>query len=153
MQMILVFVAIFFILGLVLLLIGIRQRSKAKAAAEWPTTTGTIISASLQENSSLDSDNNTQITYEPLVQYQYSLIGQRYVGTRLSFGHMSYDYRTAAKKIAAYVPGAQVTVHYDPTDPSQSVLEPKAAGGMVIIILGTLFMVIGIAFGVGILLG
>jgi hypothetical protein len=152
MQMILVFVAIFFILGLVLLLVGIRLRGKAKAAAEWPTTTGTIISASLQENSSLDSENNTQITYEPLVQYQYSLIGQRYVGTRLSFGHMSYDYRTASKKIAAYIPGAQVTVHYDPTDPSQSVLEPKAAGGMVMIILGALFMVIGIAFGLGTLL-
>lgn len=144
-----IFGLIFVVVGLVLLLVSISQRKKAKAAEAWPTVPGVVLSSGLQENHHYDSsDHRTEINYEPVVQYQYSLMGQNYTGTHISFGNMSYDYRTASKKIAPYPQGTPVTVHYDPNNPTNAVLETKAAGGVMLLIMGILFMVIGIVVAV-----
>ena len=150
-----VFGVVFFGIGLALLLVGVNGRKKAKAAEAWPTVPGVIQSSGLQENRHYDAeDHHTEINYEPQVQYQYSLMGQTYTGTHLAFGKASYDYRTASKKIAPYPQGAAVTVHYDPADPANAVLETKAAGGVVLLIIGILFMVIGFVVAIaGLLAG
>lgn len=139
-----VFGVVFFGIGLALLLVGISSRKKAKAAEAWPTAPGIIQNSGLQENRHYDSeDHHTEINYEPQVQYQYSVMGQTYNGDHLAFGKASYDFRTASKKIAPYPQGAAVTVHYDPANPTNAVLETKAAGGVVLLIIGVLFMAIG----------
>ncbi len=135
---------VFLLIGLVLLVVGISQGRKAKAAEAWPTVPGTILSSGLQEKRHYDSDTHrTSVTYEPQVQYEYSLMGTVYQGSSLSFGKASYNYSTANKKIAPYPQGASVTVHYDPADPSKAVLETKSAGGTFLIIMGVFFMAIG----------
>lgn len=135
---------VFIVIGLVLLLVGIGQKKKAKAAEEWPTVQGMIMSSGLQEKRHYDSDTHrTSVTYEPQVQYEYSLMGTSYQGNSLSFGKASYNYNTATKKIAPYPQGASVTVHYDPADPSKAVLETKSAGGTFLIIMGIFFLAIG----------
>lgn len=135
-----------FAVGLVMLIVWSSQRKKAKAAEAWPTIQGVILSAGLQEHRHHDSKTHrTSVTYEPMVTYQYSLMGQSYQGNSLAFGHASYDYNSANRKIAAYPQGAQVMVHYDPVDPAKAVLETKAAGGAVLIVIGILFMVLGAA--------
>ena len=145
---------VFLIIGLVLLLVGINQGKKAKAAEAWPTVPGVILSSGLKENRQYDSDDGrTTVTYEPQVQYQYSLMGQTYQGDRLAFGKVSYNYGLASKKLAPYAQGANVVVHYDPADPSKAVLETKAAGGVILIVIGAIFMVLGLIVAVLGLLG
>lgn len=144
MNFVIIFGLFFFVVGVALFVAAVVQGNKAKAAQEWPTTPGRILYVGLQENTSSDSDNGTSYTYEPKVTYEYTLMGQRYTADRIAFGTMSYDYRTASKKIAPYQQDATVTVHYDPSDPSKAVLEPKSAGAVVLYLLGSLFTVIGL---------
>jgi hypothetical protein len=138
---------IFGVIGLGLLVLAIVQMSKAKKASAWPTVPGTVLSSGLEEHRSHDSDGGTSVNYEPRVQYQYAIMGSPFTGYRLSFGNASYSYNIAARKIAAYPQGAQVTVYYNPDDPSDSVLEPKAAGGVVLIVIGVIFVVLAIVLG------
>jgi hypothetical protein len=92
---------VFIVIGLVLLLVGIGQKKKAKAAEEWPTVQGMIMSSGLQEKRHYDSDTHrTSVTYEPQVQYEYSLMGTSYQGNSLSFGKASYNYNTATRNCA-----------------------------------------------------
>jgi Protein of unknown function (DUF3592) len=148
-----VFGAIFLVIGLILLVIGILQRNQAQEAQSWPITSGVIIGSGLLEHKHFDAeDHHTEITYEPQVQYQFSVNGQAFAGNRIAFGTVSYPYQTAANKIASYPQGTSVTVHYDPDDPNQSVLEPKAAGGVILLIMGILFIIVGLVVGFGKLL-
>ena len=148
--MAILFGVIFLGAGLTLLLVSSSQRKKAQAAESWPTAPGVILSSTLQQHQSFDSeDQQTTINYEPQVQYQYSVMGQIFTGNSIAFGKMSYDYRTASRKIAAYPQGAAVTVHFNPDLPSQAVLEAKAAGGVLLLVLAILFVVIGAVVLIG----
>jgi hypothetical protein len=143
---------IFVIIGLVLLLMGIAQVKKAKAAATWPVIPGVVLSSGLQEKRHRNAKTHrVSVTYEPQIQYQYALMGQNYTGSAISFGSTSYDYNTASRKLALYPQGAPVQVHYDPIDPSKAVLEPKASDGVVLVVLGIVFMLVGAAITILIL--
>jgi hypothetical protein len=140
---------IFGLLGIGLIILAIVQRYKAKAAEAWPTVPGVILSSGLSRHDSYDADTGTSTSFKPEVQYQYSVMGQNFVGDQISFGNVSYSYNIAAKKIAPYPQGTQVLVHYNPSDPSKAVLETKSAGGVVLIIVGAVFIVIAIVTAIG----
>jgi hypothetical protein len=144
-----VFGGIFFVIGAAVLAFGIIQIRKAQTAKTWPTTPGVILSSGLNEQSNYDSEDHTShTTYEPYVLYRFTLMGQEYQGNHLAIGNASYDYRTASKKIAPYPQGTNVTVHYNPEDPSEAVLEPKSAGALLLFLIGILFAVIGLVVAV-----
>lgn len=150
MNFMIIFGLIFFAVGAAMLVIAIIQGNKAKAAEAWPTIPGVVLSSGLQEHRHYDSeDQSTSINYEPQVIYQYSIMGQNYQSNHIAFGSMQYDYNTAFKKIQPYPQGAPVTVHYNPTDPSNAVLETKSAGGVLLYILGGIFILIGIGVPIG----
>lgn len=138
------FPAIFLLLGAGLIVLAFVQRAKAKKAEEWPVAPGVILNSGLSEHRSHDSDGSSSISYRPEVQYQYSIMGQKYTGNRIFFGNASYDYNTANRKIAPYPQGTQVNVHYDPANPSNAVLETKASGNWILILIGIVFLVIGV---------
>ena len=139
-----IFSAVFLIAGLACVIANLVQRKRAKEAETWPTVPGVVTSSGLQEERSYDSDSGTSINYKPVVQYTYTIMGQTFTGDQLSFGNVNYDHRTATKKITPYPQGAQVMVHYDPDNPLNAVLETKAAGSVVFMIVGIVFMLIGI---------
>lgn len=139
-----IFSAVFLIAGLACVIANLVQRKRAKEAETWPTVPGVVTSSGLQEERSYDHDSGTSINYKPVVQYTYTIMGQTFTGDQLSFGTVSYDHRTAEKKIAPYPQGAQVMVHYDPDNPLNAVLETKAAGSVVFMIVGIVFMLIGV---------
>lgn len=138
----------FLVIGLVFILIYILQKQKARAAEAWPTASGVILSSGLEEHRSYNSKTHrTTVTYSPKIDYEYSVMGQKYNGTKPTFGYAAYDYRTASEKIAPYQPGTSVQVHYNPSDPSNAVLETKAAGATTMLIVGIIFLVFGVVFG------
>jgi hypothetical protein len=57
---------------------------------------------------------------------------------------MSFDLGTAQGIINRYQAGQPATVHYDPADPTQAVLETKSRGANLMLILGAVFAVVGL---------
>ncbi len=140
----LVLAVVFLGVGVLLVIIALMQRNKAKKAESWQTVSGQITASTITENRHRDSDGHTQINYQPLVQYTYEIDGLTYNGGRIAFGANSFDYNTAQGMAAKYPVGASVTVHYDPAQPGEAVLETKAAGSKVFLIIGIVFAVIGL---------
>jgi len=138
---------VFFILGAGLAIFGFVQRKKAKATETWPTASGSIVSSRLDQRTHTDIGEwhtSTSTSYTPIVEYTYEIAGRTYQGNRVFPGtSMSYDHGTAQGIVNRYQPGAAVTVHYDPADPTQAVLETKSKGGNLFLILGAVFAVLG----------
>jgi hypothetical protein len=143
----------FLIVGIVMLFAGLQTRKKALAAQKWPTVSGTITSATLEEDRHVDRETHrTSVSYVPTVQYQYQVGESALVGTRIGFSKTGYDYNTAIKKLAQYPLKGPVTVHYNPFTPAESVLNTSTKGSIVLIIVSIIIMVIGIVIPAGTLL-
>jgi hypothetical protein len=131
--------------GIIFITLAILQYMKAKKAEKtWLTVPGVVLNSDIKVHLSRSSKGQTTKNYEPQVSYQYQVQDQTFNGDRLGFGSGSYGKSKANKKIAIYPQGAQVTVHYDPADPSKAVLETKAMGGGTFLTLGIILMVMGV---------
>jgi hypothetical protein len=139
---------IFAVIGIGLIVFGLRERKKAKAAEAWPTVNGTIVSSRLDQSTRTerrDGRSYTHTSYAPVVEYTYEVGGKTYQGNHIFPGAtMSYDLGTAQNIVNRYQPGSTATVHYDPAKPMEAVLEIKAKGGNLFLILGGVFAVLGI---------
>jgi hypothetical protein len=148
---------VFAAVGIGLIIFGLRERTKAKATETWPTANGTILSARLDQQTRTERDQGrtyTRTSYTPIIEYTYVVGGQTYQGSRIFPGaSMSYDHGSAQNIVNRYQPGAAVAVHYDLGDPTQAVLETKAKGGNLFLILGGVFAVLGIfGFCIGVVM-
>jgi hypothetical protein len=141
----LIFVVIFSILGIVFLIIGLRSKQKAKASLNWPTTTGVVTVAKVEVHTDYDDDDHTSTTsYEPVVQYTYTVNGQQFNGSKIAFGANRVGNSQAQKMVGQYPVGNSVTVHYNPEKPEDAVLETKATGGTAFTVIGIVFLAIGL---------
>lgn len=125
-------------LGTLLLLVGaatilgfmqyqLRGILRARTALRWPWVTGRIIESELIEVEGFDEETRQSFTaYHPSVTYAYEVEGQAVHGYRVHFFDEGptncYD---AGKSLGRFPLGATVTVHYDPADPLEPVLEPR----------------------------
>ncbi|MEP6692239.1 MAG: DUF3592 domain-containing protein [Gemmatimonadaceae bacterium] len=113
--------------GATLLAVGARQASEPIRTIAWPSTTGTVIDAQLlrraRPHGALfgllgDSAATAQ------VRYRYTLDGVLFHSTRLSFRKMGLgSEREARAALTGYASGSEVRVYYDPSRPSNAVLE------------------------------
>lgn len=139
---------IFGMIGVGILVFGLIQRNKAKQAEKWPTLPGTVVASRLESRTSREYDEGrsyTRTTHTPIVEYAYQYMGKSYQGSKIFPGaNMSFDLGTAQGIVSRYPPGQQCTVHYNPADLTDVVLETKAKGGNLMVILGAIFAVIGV---------
>jgi len=139
----------FLLVGIVMLFAGLQSRKKALAAQKWPTVSGKITSATLEEDRHVDHETHrTSVSYVPTVQYQYQVSESPLVGSRIGFSKTGYDYATATRKLAQYPIDAPVTVYYNPLAPDDSVLNPSSKGSVVLIIISIVVMLVGVAIPV-----
>jgi hypothetical protein len=135
----------FIIGGLVFIGAAINQYMKAKKAEKtWLTVPGAVLNSEVKISRHHGSKGRTTVTYEPTVSYQYKIKNQSYNGNHIGFGTTTYSKGKAEKIIALYPMGSPVTVHYDPADPSQAVLETKAKAGVTFLALGIILIVLGV---------
>jgi hypothetical protein len=125
-----------------------RGRKEADESQGWASTIGTIVESRLGQSTNYSGDAPT-VSYSPVVEYTYSVLGQAYTGERITFGMTEASSRSARAKevLNRYPAGEQVTVHYDPNNPSEAVLERRAGGGAAGWIIGIIFLVAGLCFG------
>ena len=149
------FVLVLLALGGGLIFYGLRSRQKAEASQSWPSTTGQIIRSEVKQSANTDDDGNTSYSYYPSVEYTYQITGQTYTSKRLVFGALK-GYGSSAKAVADLQPyslGGQVTVYYNPENPSEAVLERKAGALSGMMIIGIICVVLSLCIACPLLIG
>lgn len=132
------------LLGLILVIVAIVNRNKAKAAEAWPVTPGQILSCKVERHISTDSDGHTTTSYEPKLEYSYSVMGTPMQANRISYGSVKTNYKSAQKLADRYPVGAQVSVHYNPEKPAEAVLETAARGNTAGLVIGIVLLLMGV---------
>ena len=124
------------LVGLAVIGLGLRRMGQAARSRKWPTTPGSIRSSTIlsrlaptlpqaDEDEEQAAARPPQTLYRPEVTYTYTVEGKTYTGTKLGGDTVEVSSERHAREHAArYVPGAPVTVYYDPENPSHALLEP-----------------------------
>ena len=105
-------------------------------ANNWPTTAGKVISSRVYVVDISGGESGSHNVNAAAVQFEYDVNGHHYKSDRLTYAGNPYPATYAAK----YPKGAAVTVHYDPGNPSEAVLDlsyngvPKLLLGIAIVV-------------------
>ena len=126
---------------------GLKYVSMARKMRSFNTTRGTVLSrevvptaASLGREGRWGSGGN----YQPKVTYTYSVDGAEYRSDRLTYSTAGLK-RSVAERAVAAVPD-DVTVHYDPADPSQAYLQTNSPNlGYALLAGGAVTMFVALA--------
>lgn len=123
----------------VLVISMVRSMARAGASRRWPAVNGVIASSAVSSHRSLDSTGMHTTIYEPVVVFAFTVAGRDEQSSNVSFSAVAGTSSSsdAEAVVARYTPGAAVQVFYNPTDPSEAVLE-HATGGMNVAMLTVL---------------
>jgi hypothetical protein len=97
-----------------------QARAMLAAAQSWPSTTGEVIKSRVQVS------GGDHTTVSPYVLYTYQMGEMDFNGTQIRAGDQFYASYNSTKSydiVDKYPVGAQVTVYYNPKDPTQAALE------------------------------
>ena len=99
---------------------GLAQRSQDRRSRNWPTVSGIIDIAAVDEQVESGGRSGPIIYYLVMLTYSYR-------NPELQTGDYTrrFQYETDAQDWAASCKGRTVTVHVDPRDPAQSVLRKE----------------------------
>ena len=107
----------FIIFGLVISSIPAKEYLESRQSKTWPVVKGNIIVSRIHES--------LHRRYSAKIKYSYMINGKKYIGDRVRFGWNKTGVREAVADIKnKYSSGSIVKVHYNPKEPSRSVLEP-----------------------------
>jgi hypothetical protein len=134
--------AILALVGAAFVISAIVNQRKARAAESWPIIPGKVLRTEIREHVRRNNGVVTR-TYEPVIHYQYNLMGTAYESKRLSFGSAQMKHEQATQITEQYSEGSTVNVHYDPSKPEKSVLEPAARSNKTLLASGIIFFVMG----------
>jgi hypothetical protein len=144
----------FLLIAIAFIIMIMRSDRKAHASERWTPASGRILSSEVTSHRSLDSNGTHSTIYEPAIQYEYMVNGQRLQSTHVRFG-MAYGTswtKPAQDLVDKYPQGTLVQVFYNPANPGEAVLEHSTGGSnrlmtcVVIFILGMLVLVGGSIF-------
>ncbi len=135
-----------------LIVIALVLQLRARRSMSWPSTTGVVNSATIDERVKTGS-NGTSTLYCPMIAYEYEVDGHHYMQNRLLMGGpVSSRSRSRVQKwVDRYPEGSAVKIYYNPADPSESVLERKA-NGPVMILWGMAAILVLVAIGAGVMI-
>ncbi len=130
-----------------LVLLGMASRRQLAQVRAWLTTTGQVVSSRVDSFLSREPAGGEvvgawrwRVLYRPEVVYQYTVGGVSYQGDRIAFGARVYATTDlfARRPVADYPVGDAVTVHYNPVNAAEAVLEPRVHGEGVVWVLAAL---------------
>jgi hypothetical protein len=118
--MVVTFCAAFSLIGWLMIVQGADQVHRARQAAQWPSTRGTVESAEVY---AVGGSEGAQ--WRPQVTYSYAVQGRLITTTRVSLGKARFfeDAQHAQAYAARYPARGKVTVFYNPVEVTESVLE------------------------------
>ncbi|MFP4276087.1 MAG: DUF3592 domain-containing protein [Wenzhouxiangella sp.] len=91
-------------------------------SSSWPTTMGTVTEATARPLAGVQVGPAWRVR----LAYAYQVDGSSFTGDRLRFSRRlgGRTRAQAEQALVSYVPGGPIEVHYDPEDPSRSVIVP-----------------------------
>ena len=105
--------------GMVILFYGLFVWVNADAQTKWPVAQARIVSSQAKATGSYGRRSHNR-NYTSIVEYSYQASGQSYQGTqRCSGWRFSDNHKT----------GSVSPVHYNPANPSNSILKPRVFEG------------------------
>jgi hypothetical protein len=116
-----------------LILFGMLRASAR--ARQWPTAPARIERSGVRTYEKRDKSSNGTTRWRTMVRpdvvYTYAVAGVTYRGDKVSIIRSSSNQDAFARTVAARYPvGAELKVHYNPDNPSESALEPRAPLGL-----------------------
>ena len=150
------FSLMFVVVGAIIFGYAMRVARKAAQSLSWPTAEGEITRSAAVYQTELNETSGGTDTFKADTAYQYVVNARSYVSSRISMA----DFMTAsttgrAQSIAEQYPSkSRVEVFYNPSDPSEAVLEPGDCTGIKLIyFIGGIFAAAGLFFLIMILSG
>lgn len=157
-------------IGLILLLGTIKNIQRCNAIANWTKTRAVVENASVEKHQRRRTITGTQLSYRrlsysPKIEYSYNVMGtpfrssayQNFAGT-----YSANSEEEAARIVADYPVGKEVTISYDPNNPSDAYLLPETStakleksrkGQIIILVVALVWLVIGSVLNLSLLLG
>lgn len=129
--------------GIAVVVYGIAQWDRLSAARNWTTVVGEVYAARVVEGRN-DADYGKE--YRADIRYGYVVDGVELAGSQLQLTTLAgTSHAYAERLVKSYPPGRRVTVHYDPKNPHDAVLEmpTNAMVPMLIIVVGVVVSAIG----------
>ncbi|MHC6203006.1 DUF3592 domain-containing protein [Breznakiellaceae bacterium SP9] len=109
----------------------IRQNAKMKRCI---TVEGTLLSATMTSYEKRKSHTRYGVDtyYEPVMEYTYTVGGQKYTSASVVFGGKGYSsvIRGAIEKMIDHPVGGPITVFYNPDKPDESFLDKEASSNL-----------------------
>jgi len=136
--------AAFLILGGWMVYRAFAPRIKAQQAANWPTVEADILETGVEEDRARSAMGKANIAFVPTISYQYVVAGKKYDGDHITIARAGYDFLDATNIRDQFAAGQKVPVHYNPSNPAESVLKPKATVGMFSRIPGVFITLVGL---------
>jgi hypothetical protein len=137
--------------GFLLILIGLINADKAEAASEWSVTQGVVTQSTMRAHRSSNRHRHggirTHYSYEPVVEYDYTVNGVSHTSARIGYGAYRFNQAQCQEFLAQYPARTMVQVHYDPEHPQSAVLETDARGQAGLYIIGGIFLLAGFVGG------
>jgi hypothetical protein len=124
---------------------GITMMSASSKARSWPVVPGKIVERSVGPSTTTGASRPGGY-FEPRVTYSYVLGNKSYAGHRITLTTNAYD-EAQARRVVDKLP-EWVDVHYNPSDPSDSILEPSAITMSILLLIGG---VLGLLVGAAVL--
>jgi hypothetical protein len=119
-----------FITGVIIALIVmvLVKMAQSRNASAWPQAGGRILKSGVETRRS-ETDDGTTVSQVPAIEYEFSVGGIKYVGTRIGLSETTSG-AELAERLQRYPVGATVMVYYDPKNPKNCVLEPTLPEGL-----------------------
>ena len=108
---------------------GVWLRARAAESLRWPAVRGRIVRSLVREDTNpLPTVDESRTRYTPEVRYEYVVDGHEHSASRIDLLDRAASWPGFAERVIARYPmWSDVTVFYDPTDPSRAILERDAA--------------------------
>lgn len=118
--------------GFVYAILGVIGLQEAQIPSEWQSINGQILERGVDVEQVSKSNGDQIELFKPKVRYRYEVDSQFYIGERLSRHHPGRTLRGVAETEVEDLPqGTNVTVHYDPANPSEAVLRKSDTIGAI----------------------
>jgi hypothetical protein len=105
-------------IGAALYVAQFRQGLRANASKRWPVSSGAVVASALEKSP------DGRWRYRAAVQYRYRVGAKEYQSNRIFWGGNEGRRKHMESVIAAYPAGCKASVHYDPQNPTEAVLDP-----------------------------
>jgi Protein of unknown function (DUF3592) len=138
---------VFIATGAVIISYAIRTAAKARQSPSWPSIEGEIAHSAVQQETNTTATGYST-TYKADISYRYKVNGTNYSSTKVSHVTLSTSATSRAQGIVQKYPDkSRVQVYYNPSDPSEAVLEPGNTDGIDVLYgLGGIFCAGGFIF-------